>query len=98
MGIEYQMKAMSNSDIVRVLGRRFKEYRLAGNMTQEEVANQAGVGLVTLRNFEKGKAYNITMTSLTHEIIELGRAKMSVENIKKLIEQYLVSLASKMKT
>lgn len=32
---------------------------------------------------------------LAHEIIEDGRAKMSEENIKKLIERYLVPLANK---
>lgn len=73
MGIEFQMKAMSNSDIVRALGRRFKEYRLASNMTQEEVSNQAGIGLVTLRNFENGKAYNITMTNFLALLRTVGQ-------------------------
>ena len=73
MRMEFQMKAMSNSDIVRVLGRRFKEYRLAGNLTQEEVAGQAGVGLVTLRNFENGKAYNITMTNFLALLRTVGQ-------------------------
>ena len=38
-------KAMSNPEIVMELGRRFKKYRLAGNLTQEEVAEKAGVSL-----------------------------------------------------
>lgn len=54
-------KAMSNPEIVMELGRRFKKYRLAGNLTQEEVAEKAGVSLVTVRQFENGKSYNITM-------------------------------------
>ena len=34
-------------------------------------------------------------SSLAHEIIERGRAKMSEENIKKIIEEYFVPLANK---
>lgn len=34
-------------------------------------------------------------SSLAREIIERGRAKMSEENIKKIIEEYFVPLANK---
>lgn len=34
-------------------------------------------------------------SSLAHEIIERGRAKMSEENIKKIIEEYFVPLVNK---
>lgn len=52
---------MSNPEIIAELGRRFKEYRLAGKLTQKEAAEQAGVSLVTLRQFENGNACNINM-------------------------------------
>ena len=50
-------QAMANPEIIVELGRRFKEYRL----TQKEAAEKAGVSLITLRQFENGKAYNINM-------------------------------------
>ena len=43
------------------LGIRFKEYRLTYRLTQKEAAEKAGVSLITLRQFENGKAYNINM-------------------------------------
>lgn len=52
---------MSNPEIIMELGKRFKEYRLTNRLTQKEVAEKAGVSLITLRLFENGKAYNINM-------------------------------------
>ena len=51
----------SNPEIIVELGRRFKEYRLTYRLTQKEAAEKAGVSLITLRQFENGKAYNINM-------------------------------------
>ena len=52
---------MSNPEIISELGRRFKEYRLSAMLTQKEAAERAGVSLVTLRQFENGRSYNINM-------------------------------------
>lgn len=54
-------QAMANPEIITELGRRFKEYRLTYQLTQKEAAGKAGVSLITLRQFENGKAYNINM-------------------------------------
>lgn len=55
------IQAMSNAEIVMELGKRFKEYRLGCRLTQQEAADKAGMSVVTLRQFENGKLYNITM-------------------------------------
>lgn len=52
---------MSNPEIISELGRRFKEYRLSAILTQKEAAERAGVSLITLRQFENGRSYNINM-------------------------------------
>lgn len=52
---------MANPEITAELVRRFKEYRLAYGPTRQEAAEKAGVSLITLRQFENGKAYNINM-------------------------------------
>ena len=54
-------QAMANPDIIVELGKRSKEYRLTYRLTQKEAAEKAGVSLITLRQFENGKAYNINM-------------------------------------
>lgn len=55
------IKRMPVADIVLALGRRFKEYRIASQMTQEEVSAKSGVSLPTIKRFELGLTYNITM-------------------------------------
>ena len=61
MATNHIIQAMANPEIITELGRRFKEYRLTYKLTQKEAADKAGVSLVTLRQFENGKAYNINM-------------------------------------
>ena len=56
-------KKLSNSMIVRILGCRVKQYRLAHRLTQKEMSELTGINVVTLRNFENGTAYNIGMNS-----------------------------------
>ena len=54
------ISALSNAAIVQALGAQYRSYRLTAHLTQKEVAERAGVGLLTLQAFEQGKATNIT--------------------------------------
>jgi putative transcriptional regulator len=51
MKIEPQM---TNKQILKVIGERLARLRLAGNLTQEEVAVRAGLGLRTVKRLELG--------------------------------------------
>ena len=35
-------------ELVKLLGTRFKDYRLRGNMTQKEVSEQSGITITTI--------------------------------------------------
>ena len=50
-------------EIVRLLGSRFKEYRMRCNLTQKEVAEQSGIGLTTIHKFENGTAGNVSLAT-----------------------------------
>lgn len=50
------IKEYTNSELVRQLGKRFKEYRLRYNKTQKEVAEHAGLSIPTVGAFEKRRA------------------------------------------
>ena len=71
---------MSNAEIVQSLGEQFRDYRLNANLTQQEVAEKVGVSLITIRNFETGKAKNITLGNLLSLLRIVGR----VESINEL--------------
>jgi transcriptional regulator with XRE-family HTH domain len=49
----------STPELVRLLGNRFKEYRIRCNLTQKDVSEQSGIGLTTIHKFENGTAGNI---------------------------------------
>lgn len=53
----------STPELVRLLGSRFKEYRLRCNLTQREVAEHSGIGLTTIHKFENGTAGNLSLST-----------------------------------
>ena len=79
--------AMSNPEIISELGRRFKEYRLSAMLTQKEAAERAGVSLITLRQFENGRSYNINMGNF----LALLRVVGCLEQVDGLLPEMPVS-------
>ena len=53
----------STPELVRLLGERFKDYRMRCNLTQKEVAERSGIGLTTIHKFENGTARNISLST-----------------------------------
>jgi transcriptional regulator with XRE-family HTH domain len=56
-------------------------------LTQKEVAEKAGVSLITLRAFENGKAVNITMGNL----LALLRVIEQLEGITEILPEIPIS-------
>ena len=52
---------MYTIEIVAMLGKRYKDYRIGSNLTQKQVSEKAGISIITIRNFENGKLRNISM-------------------------------------
>ena len=50
-------------ELVQLLGRRFKDYRMRSNMTQKEVAEQSGVTINTIHKFENGLVPNMSIST-----------------------------------
>ena len=87
---EYDIEAKSNSEIIFELGARFRAYRLFCNLTQKEVAENAGVSIFTISQFEKGEARNIglaTILSLLRSIGFLGEVEKLLPPLPKLPSQ-----------
>lgn len=60
---EGSISNMVTSEIVATLGKRFKDYRIACDMTQKEVSDKSGVSVITIRKFENGQLYNLTLAT-----------------------------------
>ena len=48
-------------EIIRLLGARFKDYRLRSEMTQKDVSEQSGITVNTIHKFETGNAGNMSL-------------------------------------
>lgn len=70
--MDYQ--SSSAAAILRELGARFRAYRITANKTQKEVAEWAGVSVITVHNFESGKSTSIDFRVLVSLLKSIGRA------------------------
>jgi transcriptional regulator with XRE-family HTH domain len=50
----------SNDAVLAELGRRMERQRLARNVTQQQMAEQAGIGRATLQRLERGESVQTT--------------------------------------
>lgn len=70
---------MPVSQVIIILGKRFKEYRLSYNLTQKEVSEKTGINIITIRKFENGQLYNITLQTFLKLIKVLERMEFMEE-------------------
>ena len=84
---EKSITQMYTSEIVTMLGRRFKDYRIGCDMTQMEVSQQSGISVITIRKFENGNLFNITLGTF----IELLRAIGFMQGLDDVLPELPVS-------
>lgn len=53
----------SAPELIRMLGTRFKDYRLRANLTQKDVAEVTGLTIPTIQRFENGLSNNISLAT-----------------------------------
>lgn len=79
--------ASSNAELVKLLGRRFKSYRIQSRMTQSEISEQTGISVPTIRSFENGRSLNISLQVL----LALMRGVGQLEQIDSLFPEITVN-------
>ena len=81
----------STPELVRLLGSRFKDYRMRCNLTQKEVAEQSGIGLTTIHNFENGTSVNLSLSTFILLLRVVGQVNALDDVLPELPESpYLV--------
>lgn len=60
-------------ELIRMLGTRFKDYRLRSNMTQKEVSEQTGITVTTIHKFENGTSGNLSFGTFILLMKAIGR-------------------------
>ena len=66
------LKQYSNTQILQMLGLRFKDYRLLMNLSQGELAKASGVSVSTVHKFETGTITNLNITNLMAMLRQVG--------------------------
>lgn len=73
----------SAPEVVRMLGVRFKDYRLRANMTQKEVAEMSGLSVLTIHRFENGSVRNISLGTFILLLKSIG----SINDLNELMPE-----------
>lgn len=50
-------------ELIKILGARFKDYRLRSNMTQKDVSEQSGVSINAITKFENGMTGSMSLNT-----------------------------------
>lgn len=74
----------SNNDILQLLAKRMKEYRLAARMSQRELAEKSGVSYTTICRFEQGKHPNISLNNFISLLRQVGMESHMAEVLPEL--------------
>lgn len=75
---------INNSEILDILAKRLKEYRLAARMSQRELAQKSGVSYSTISHFEQGENTNLTMGNFISLLRCVGMERHMLEVLPEL--------------
>lgn len=73
-------------ELIKLLGARFKDYRLRSNMTQKDVAEQSGVSINTITKFENGTTGSMSLGTFLLLMKSIGQIEGLNEMIPELPE------------
>ena len=76
---------ITNQDIMLLLAKRIKEYRLAARMSQKEIAEKSGVNLATINHFEQGVNQNRTLNNFISLLQIIGMKKRVSDLLSELL-------------
>lgn len=93
---------ITNYELMQLLARRLKSYRLAARMSQKEMSEKSGVGLATISHFEQGVKPNLTLGNfisllrtvgmerrVADLLPELPMSPLALKQINKLIPKHV---------
>ena len=83
-------------ELIKLLGARFKDYRLRSNMTQKDVSEQSGITITTIHKFENGTSGNMSLGTFLLLMKAIGQIDALDEFMPELPEcAYLIKSEKK---
>lgn len=78
-------------ELIKLLGARFKDYRLRSGMTQKDVSVQSGITITTIHKFENGSCGNVSLGTFLSLMKAIGQIEGMEEMMPELPESaYLI--------
>ncbi len=65
-------KATSPGEVIRILGYRFRDYRMRLNFTRKDVSEQTGLSMTTLYKLETGNLKDMSMGTMLKLLRVIG--------------------------
>ena len=81
----------SFTEIIKLLGERYRAFRITCQMTQKEVSEKSCVSITTIHNFESGKMQSMDLRVLFILMRTLGLERVFKELIPDLTESPYVT-------
>jgi transcriptional regulator with XRE-family HTH domain len=75
---------VTNYELMQLLARRLKSYRLAARMSQKEMSEKSGVGLATISHFEQGVKPNMTLGNFISLLRTVGMERRVADLLPEL--------------
>lgn len=75
---------ITNYELMQLLARRLKSYRLAARMSQKEMSEKSGVGLATISHFEQGVKPNMTLGNFISLLRTVGMERRVADLLPEL--------------
>lgn len=77
-----RLQAMTDDAIATAIGARLQELRLKKNLSQEQVAEEAGISRQTLINLLHGKGTMVNLVAVLRAIGELERVTSLIQPVR----------------
>lgn len=75
---------VTNYELMQLLARRLKSYRLAARMSQKEMSEKSGVGLATISHFEQVVKPNMTLGNFISLLRTVGMERRVADLLPEL--------------
>lgn len=85
MSTRLDAQNQSPTRIILFLGQRYKATRVALDITQKEVSAKTGISMSTIRRFENGLTFNLTLAHFIALLQAIGFA----DNLEDIIPEML---------
>lgn len=74
----------TNTDLMQLLAKRIRAYRLAARISQQEMAEESGVSKSTICRFEQGQNVNLTLGNFISLLRVVGQERRIEELLPEL--------------